>query len=264
VDIINCGQTVTAGQVGTLTADLDCSDVAVGVFLDAHSALMMNGHGIHGGSTAAIGTFAALSPPASPSVVIPFTVVGPGSVSGAFVAIQGYGPVRVENVTILDNQNGIWDKPPSGRGIVRATDVSITDSHQVGNSGGVGIYADKVMADGLTVTGSDFNGIVAKSVLGRTVTASDNGPGSPAYGLGYGILATSTIHLRGLTANDNDGVGALATRISLRDSTVTGNTGQPGDTGQPPGDYDVWAGVKPHLVNTVCGRSNSWGVCTND
>ena len=76
-------------------------------------------------------------------------------------------------------------------------------------------------------------------------------------GLGIGIVAVN-IRLTNLTANDNDGNGVNASRISLRDSTITGNTGQPG------GNIDVYSLTRPRLRNTTCGKSNGWGVCQND
>jgi hypothetical protein len=74
---------------------------------------------------------------------------------------------------------------------------------------------------------------------------------------GYGVVGTN------LVATDNIGFGVVAfKRLRLVDSTVTGNNGF--ERG-----LDIESNARPHLVDTVCGRSVDefnvpWGVCTND
>jgi hypothetical protein len=198
-----------------------------------------------------------------------FTVRGPGTIYGADTAILGTGRIRVSSVTIHDTGNGITTTKDSRVGKLKLTDVSITHSSDASN--GTGVVANKVLANGLTVTGMPFDGIVVQKIRGEDVVATGNGPGIPSLGVGLGIVA-SAIHIRNLTANDNDGFGVLAGNISLRDSTLTGNRGAitSPSTGIITSDIDVFTDHRPKLVNTVCGKSynpsleTSWHVCQND
>jgi hypothetical protein len=91
------------------------------------------------------------------------------------------------------------------------------------------------------------------------VIASDCGHGYPICGgVGFGIVADK-VKLTNLTAQNNGSAGVIANKtLRLRDSTVTGNTGE------TTCDIDIFAERRPVLENTICGKSNGWHVCQND
>lgn len=253
-DVTACGQAVPPGEEGVLMADLVCDRLPQGnppaVTVGSRGTLNLNGHTITAPhNTAVTANTGGIS------------VLGPGELTGNSIAIQGFGPLTVTNVSIHDNQVGIITDLDSRRGTVRATNVSIMNSiDDFGNGGpGLGLQANTVIADGLTVTNATFDGLFIRRIRGRNVIASDNGHGHPICGgLGFGIVA-DTVHLANLTAQNNGSAGVIANkRLILRDSTVTGNTGE------FTCNIDVFAERRPDLRNTICGKSNGWHVCQND
>ena len=263
-DITQCGETVSTGDVGVLTVDLTCPGGPPAITVMSGGTVDLDGHSISAPGNSAI----SAGPPGAVSHT--FTVRGPGTIYGADTGIEGIGRIRVSGVSIHGTGRGITTTKDFPRGKLKLTDVTITDSSDASN--GVGVVANKVVADGLTVTGMPFDGIVVQRISGQNVVASGNGPGIPSLGVGFGIGADAAIHLVNLTANDNDGFGVFAGKIKLRDSTVTGNRGAitSPNTGKMTSDIDVFTDRRPRLVNTVCGRSydpgleTSWHVCQND
>src|SRR5262245_3452979 len=266
-DITQCGQLVSTGDVGVLMADLVCLNVSA-VRVSNGGTLELNGHSISApGASGVVADFVPL-PTGVPHHK--FKVIGPGTIYGSDTGIEGVGGIRVSMVTIHDTGRGITTTRNNGRGKLKLTNVTITQSSDPTN--GIGVVANKVAASGLTVTGMPFNGISVVRISGAHVVASGNGPGVPSLGLGFGVDADKAIRLQNLTANDNSGAGAFSEKIVLRDSTVTGNMGaitNP-DTHRFTGDIDVFTDSRPTLVNTVCGKSYnpgndmSWHVCLND
>jgi hypothetical protein len=146
-------------------------------------------------------------------------------------------------------------------GIVRATNVTIANSIEdpVGHGGGTGITTNTIIANGLTVTGSTFDGIYVRRIRGTNVVASESGHTHPICGgLGFGIVADRVL-LTNLTAQNNGSAGVIVTkRVALRNSVVTGNRGE------FTCNIDIYANRRPLLRNTTCGKSNGWHVCQND
>jgi hypothetical protein len=260
-DVTGCGQTVPPGAVGMLTVDLICDRLPQGnppaVTLADRATLNMNGHSIIAPHNQAI--FAA--DPDLKGGSVHMTVVGPGEIAGSDIAIEGAGPITLTNLNIHDNQEGVLNELDKKSGIVRAANVTIANSIEdpVGHGGGVGIQTNSVIANGLTVTGSTFDGFFVRRIRGTNVVASGSGQTHPVCGgLGFGIVA-DRVTLTNLTAQNNGSAGVTATkRVALRNSVVTGNRGE------FTCNIDVYANRRPVLQNTTCGKSNGWHVCQND
>jgi hypothetical protein len=258
-DVTSCGQTVPPGEEGVLTTDLVCPRLPEGnppaLFVSDRATLDLNGHSITAPSNTAV-----IAAPVEFGAVR-MTVVGPGEITGSEVAIHGDGRTTLVNLNIHDNQVGVLNRLDDRRGVVQATNVSIVDSIEdpVGHGGGIGIQTNTVVADGLTVTGATFDGFFVRKIKGANVVASDCGGGHPICGgLGFGIVS-DRVRITNLTAQNNRSAGVIAIKqLLLRDSTVTGNTGE------FTCDIDVFAERRPILENTICGKSNGWHVCQND
>ena len=265
-DVTQCGQTVSTGDVGVLMVDLVCPGTSA-VKVSNGGTLELNNHSISAPGASAVAADFVPLPTGVPRHK--FRVVGPGTIYGSDTGIEGIGAIQVSMVTIHDTGTGIKTTSDNRNGKLKLSNVSITQSSDP--TDGVGVIANKVRASGLTVTGMPFDGIIVQKISGADVIASGNGPGIPSLGVGFGIGA-ETIHLQNLTANDNDGAGVFAEKITLRDSTVTGNRGAitDPDTLHHTSDIDVFTDSQPRLVNTVCGKSynpgldGSWHVCQND
>jgi hypothetical protein len=266
-NITQCGQTVSTGDIGVLMVDLVCPGTSA-VKVSNGGTLELNNHSISAPGASAVA--ADFVPPPTGVPAHKFSVFGPGTIYDSDTGIDGVGGIRVSMVTIHDTGTGITTTSDSRRGALKLSNVSITQSSDPTN--GVGVVANKVRANGLTVTGMPFDGIIVRKIIGADVITSGNGPGIPSLGVGFGIIAAEAIHLQNLTANDNDGAGVFAAKITLRDSTVTGNRGAitDPDTNNHTSDIDVFTNNRPRLVNTVCGKSYnpgldaSWHVCQND
>lgn len=83
-----------------------------------------------------------------------------------------------------------------------------------------------------------------------------------AAGLQLDVVTANRAILDGCSITANAGLGVYSTRATLRDCTVTGNSG---------GGIDLRTLHRPHLINSICGRSQklaffgeSWGVCASD
>jgi hypothetical protein len=169
------------------------------------------------------------------------SVEGPGEIVGAAVGVWAGKRARLSNVTVRDGEYGAF-----AVGKVMLENVAATGNVDYGVVAYGGIKAAHVLANdnGLGLAAS------LKALAGEDITASNN--------LGNGVDG-GALHIRGLVAQGNGGIGAGAVRgISLRDAVVTGN------------GIDVQSGKAPKLRNTTCETSfnstigGSWGVCTND
>jgi hypothetical protein len=243
VDVTTPGQTVVDGEVGMLTSDLVCSPPNA-IYLGNAATLALNGHVLDGCEVRATGFEGDTRR---------IAVRGPGEIRHGGVHLDS-GSLRIRDVAI-------HDAPRDG---IRGRDRST------------------VRADNVTVTGSVDNGIWAAKVVARRVTVSGSGTGGP---LGYGIVGDARVdgHDVTVTNNLNDGIftfGKLALRdaevigngydgvaglaVKLIDSTVTGNATDPDAAG------DVVSQLPPRIKNSTCGTSvdsttqGSWGVCAGD
>src|ERR1051325_6028277 len=134
VDITACNQTVPPGEVGILTADLDCgpSDVedSYGVELENGATLDLAGHTITG-------------PRYAVSCEKRCNVIGPGTLRNAFYGIWGESSstrATVSDVTLTSNLGGMAVM----RG--RLTNVIATDN-------GLAMDVPKLRARNVTITG---------------------------------------------------------------------------------------------------------------
>jgi len=229
LDITACYQTVPAGEVGTLAADLNC-DGSGGpeVNVDAGAALQLNGHTITGGH------IGVASYPGGQRA----TIEGPGQVTGLTgnappygCAISVQGRALIRNVTLSGNDCGIDAVYNFG---LTLEDVQIT------NNTGDGVTfippgpgGGRVKAARTTITNNGGTGIVgALRVIGQEITVTGNAAG--------GVLGPAG--------------------VTLVDSTITGN-GPAGDiqSAHPPRLRNTTC---DHSRNTTSGTP--FGVCTLD
>jgi hypothetical protein len=240
IDIGVCTTTVSAGQIGRLVADLDCTG-SWAVQLEANATLEMNGHAIAGGSW---GVYCWRN----------CTITGPGEIRNATsYAVYGYrGRATITDLVFRDNELGI-DLPLHRAAL---TNVVATDNR------GTAIRVGRLAA--LNVVASDNGGpgiLVSRAAKGSDVTVSRNADA--------GLVARSVRMVR-LTVTDNVSTGLTSLgAVKLEDSVLTGNIfiGQPADL--------VSRGA-PQLLGTTCDASvslgppptyalgGSWGVCAND
>jgi hypothetical protein len=244
LDVTTPGQTVVDGQVGVLTTDLVCSPPNA-IYLGNAATLALNGHVLDGCEVFATG-FA--------TDARRIAVRGPGEIRHGGIRLNR-GSLRVRDVAIHDAPD---DGIVGGDGaIVRATDVTVTDSARNG------IWATKVIARSVTVSGSGSAGFLGYGIVGlggvdgRDVTVTDN--------LNDGVFTAAgklTLHNAQVTGNGYDGVAGFA--VKLVGSTVTGNATD------PDADGDVVSQLPPRVKNSTCGTSvdtntqGSWGVCAGD
>jgi hypothetical protein len=262
-DIDRCGLAVPAGEVGHLVADLACpGSLEAGVYLEKGASLSLDGHSLLGDGD---GKFGVVCVGGS------CTVTGPGEV-GFFESCITSG-ANGRKLTVSDVEAHHCDY-----GIVApkifATNV-VAHHHEEWAFGamtvmtGIGVTADDNSQWGfygrrLTLVDSAMrrNGSHAVNAFGgfkgTNVTFEDN--------LGAGVVG-GRIKASNLTATGNQqgGVSAHPT-LSLRDSTLIDNAG-----------YDLASERRPHLKDTVCGKSlkapsvghpvpfgTTWEVCTDD
>jgi hypothetical protein len=189
VDVTTCGQTVAPREIGTLTADLDCSSAAgaFAVDLSDRSTLELTGHTISGKGVLCQARCA---------------VHGPGDITGAPSGIFVNGvrrPVTVSGgISLHGNGDGIYNggsrltlvdvdlSNNSGNGIfvlskrVKGSNVTANDN------GGAGLFAQQgsLTIDGLTANGNGAFGINVKrgKLLNSTLTGNQGGyPSNPPF-----------------------------------------------------------------------------------
>ena len=250
VDVTTCGQTVPRGDVGTLTADLDCTGAPYGVpavNLSEHATLALNGFVIRAHGLAALC-----------EDVRKCSVLGPGEIDGA--GLQADGGMILSDVYIHDTVTGV----NTYGGVLRATNVTLA------RVDGFAIAAASVRAENLTVTDSLQFGIYAvRKFRGKTITVTGNG---------WSGLFSRRVVVDGLVAQGN-GAGPVPTAVygagvqsyhgaTLANAVVTGNT----FNGTP---LDVLTVRRPVLIASTCDHSGqgdgstgaslgTWGVCSLD
>ena len=255
LDVTICGEPVPDGETGVLQADLDCSGdpAEAAVTLGNGSTLDMNGHaivarrvGVSCGSNFGFASCTVRGHGVAPS--------GVGDVSGGDSGIVGASRrVIVSDVNVHDvavggigaNQNLILTNVNVLRtgwsGIVSkkltATNVVSNDNAQFG------IDAERVRGTNITTTGNGYSGVTGRHCLVTGLVANNNG--------------VSNIHV-------GAGGGVQATRVTLLNSTLTGNV-----VDGVLVDIDTYH--HPHLASTTCDHSRqrkdpgrSWGVCQLD
>ena len=256
-DVFTCGLVVPAGEVGHLVSDLSCpGSLEAGVYLEHGASLSLDGHSLLGDGNGEYGV----------ACVTTCTVTGPGEVGFFDSCLTTLGNGRmmtVEDVDVHHCDRGI--SAPK----IRAIDV---DAHHhaewafsVGydmkgtrvtadDNGLHGVYGRKVvLQDSAMRRNGSHAAYIDLSFKGTNVTLEDN--------VGVGVIADK-IKATGLTATGNHG-GVLAyPSLSLRDSTLVGNTG-----------FDLGSERTPRLKNVTCDKSlqapgaidgPSWGVCAQD
>jgi hypothetical protein len=246
LDVTTCGQTVAAGEVGTLQVDLACP-AGAGVHLEDRASLDLNGRAI-------VATGAAAIACEGRHCTITSAGGSPGDVSGSAavdcITMTPRGRMEISSVHVHDCLTCIETNP---RGVhaeganVRATAVTVDGCE------GPGIHARVVKANGVSVTNARDIALWAEMRLkGADITASGNS--------WIGIFAVS-INAENVVANDNGlfGVESFG-KMRIRGGEMLGN-----------GHADVGA-HRARFTDVLCGRSvkfsntpgESLGVCVND
>ena len=193
-DVTVCGQTLHGGEIGELTANLDCGGApVVGVMMQAGSTLHMNGHSL---TTAAIGVGTDPGKKGGPVT----RITGPGAITGMTgCAIFASNKISVQSVDLHDNGCGIMS--------VYTFPNTLEDVSIAANTG-----------DGVNYVSTVGNG----RIKGERVTVTDNG--------GVGLRSSGKITLEDavVTGNVTAGVVSTAKSILVRNGTLTGN-GSGGD-----------------------------------
>src|SRR5262245_15049690 len=138
-DVTTCGQTLLAGEVGNLVADLDCTGIpAAAVYMNAGATLEMNGHTLTGGVT---GVATHPWQRGGPTT----RIIGPGEITG----MTGGGP----NV---------------GCAIFTANKVVVQDVDMHDNGCGIRVqYTFPLTLVGVSITGNDGDGVSHGSTVGN-------------------------------------------------------------------------------------------------
>jgi hypothetical protein len=226
MDITACGQTVAAGDVGVLQADL--LGCFIGVDLSNGATLQMNGHSISAGTTGILCEQSKC------------TVTGPGDIFQNTVGIRTWGRrVGLQNLNLHDNAERALDcNAPS---LVVASNLSVTH-----NGFGSSTKPDYTFA------------LIGDSLRAEGLTVSDNA----GIGIYFGKfkIANATV-----TNNGNIGANAL-TRALLVNTTMTGNHGLDADydivSGKRPRLLSSTCGKSATAYGPF--PPPSWGVCAND
>lgn len=242
-DVTSCDQEVPAGEVGVLTADLDCGPNTVpgsyGVELERYATLDMQGHTITGAQW-------AVYCPGPGKCTVTSTTGTPGTLTGAEAGIWTPGSkVLVSNVRFVDNSYGISNNPKA-----TLSDVTFVDN-------GFALTARSLQGTNMTITGACDSGYCIDIGRGRIdgLVVTDTGPSANVLQVGR------SIRLRNASMSGPGQAGIFATRIRLENSVVTGH------------DVDL-ASRLLRITNVSCERSlrfakdglgiGTWGVCAND
>lgn len=241
-DVTACGQTVPAGTVGQLQADLDCTTLADdggAVTLAPGATLAMNGHTISQPPAAFYGIGVLC--------LSKCTVTGPGEITGNLVAVLGPN-VIASDLDIHDAEAGLLIvrsyAEQTRLGNLTATDVSILRTDFIG------VYAKKARLTGVTSSENESTGIQAARLIGINLTTNNNGKG--------GIVAASAA-VDGLVAANNALAGGsggfrVTRRGRLANATLSGNRFDQGFGGSLV-DADVISPRTMVVLNVTCGHS---------
>jgi len=198
VDVTECGQVITPGQVAELKNDLTCAagQTEFGVFLKPGSRLRMNGFRISGDGTGA-GILCGDGR---------CTIEGPGEIHGFFAGVNcGACRVVVRDVVVRENLEGIY---------VPLHGTLVADGVVASDNARSGIWAQRIRGTDIEASRNGQNGVSANgSVRIRRLEATANGragflAGSPrsrlvdsavadndVAGDGFDIVATGTVRL---------------------------------------------------------------------
>ena len=156
-----------------------------------------------------------------------------------------------------------------------------------------GVLCDNVRAQvrrtgcavyGGTIVGGDQRGIGGFKLDVHDVTVTGSAVGIDAYAKGRledivvdggsddGVRAAQQVKIERATITNNDGNGIASAKITIRDSTVTGNAAGASCAASPGTCGDLASARRPRVKNTVCGTSvgtdpagpATWGVCSLD
>lgn len=289
VDVTSCQTAVPDYEVGELVQDLDCTTETrpvigpgdevwgpSGVILGNGSTLRLNGYTLRGPSTES-----------SPGLYWGqgvacwgrrCTIVGPGTIQDAAVGIAASG-ARADidgSLGVVMVQGCRYDGIRAQRdyayrwGEIRGTGIRAEDN------GGFGMITNGLKATDVQAHRNGLTGIRALRAQLTSVATSDNtGAGLVVDALrAVGVTTTSNgtdgvwsdrrAKITAMVASGNGFGGVVARKVTLIDSTVTGNNNS----------YDVSSLLRPAFANTTCGRScqrvgdnlcaGTWGVCAGD
>lgn len=166
VDVTECGQHIPRRETGVLQQDLVCPG-GTGVTME-RATLDLNGHSITmQGAAGGVYCFGprctVTNSSASPSAIACDSSCQP--TSGIGVLIEGVG-ARIENVTVTGfGGSGIVYQR---RGRLKLENVTLTGNRE-------GIYATRLLASGLTVVDNLHNGVSGKAMRLEGSTITGNG-----------------------------------------------------------------------------------------
>jgi hypothetical protein len=245
IDISSCDSEVSAGQVGVLTGDLDCSwDVeegSYGVELGRNATLDMQGHTITGPQ------WAVSCPGPGGKCTVTSTTGAPGTLIGAEAGIWSpTSKVVASHVQIIANEYGISNNPKT-----TLADVTFMDN-------GFALTARSLKATDVTVTGHCNRGYcmdLGKGTIDGLVTA-DTGESATV------LQVSGKMKVSNATMSGSPGqVAIFASGVRITNSDVHGH------------GIDL-AARSLRVQNVTCDHSRrfgkdgfvigNWGVCAGD
>jgi hypothetical protein len=236
LNVTDCGQVVSDGDVGVLQNDIVCSG-AEGIGVGRRATLQLNGFSISGGT---VGVRCLINR---------CTVEGPGEIHDigacAVSSPQNIGPIRfyLRDLDLHDSQCGVG--PGSGsQAKVFLENVVVRDNVADGIGGISAHGAGHVRGTNVDVSNNGGRGLFGKQISLEIATIEDNG----AAGL-FNWFGVTSLRNVSVTGNDAAGNGfdvATHKRPKARDLSCGRSVVVPKVPAQP----------------TAC--SPSWGVCSND
>jgi hypothetical protein len=220
------------------------------------STLDLNGHTITGGVFGVQGAFATQNRVAAARARCHILSSVPGgAIVGSLFGISDCDKTEVSDVAVI----GATIQAIGGPRLV-LTNVTIRD-------GAEPITTATLEASNLVVTNNRGVTQMNRGVIHGLIATGNT---SPWF---LRSFKHSSLVLTDATITGNTGVGVIGERITLKNSTVSGNntTAQVIGGGETVDGIDLISKRKPRLINSTCGRSaqlsvlsNSWGVCAND
>ena len=262
--ITTCGTAIPDKEVGTLAADLDCTDPATpAVSLGHRATLELAGHEIHG-----ISADGQVSRNVVACTDRACTIVGPGRIVGN----DGTGSY---GACVSGADDGLLTMTSNGQGTIRVESCStgvlgrtakLTDVQAFSNMVGISVYKN-VHLRNVEASGNQF-GVIGRKIAGEDVQADTN----TRFGI-VGNAFHGAVKLKNLVASGNGDAAVIAWSVKLGGGGAVGNNGY----GQ---GIDVVSATKPHVSDFSCiasGKigesyimgpplllSGSWGVCSGD
>ena len=263
--ITTCGIQIPDGDVGTLAADLNCTDPNTPAVQIGHrGTLELAGHAIQG-----ISVDGTSSRTVVPCVGKKCTIVGPGSIAGndgsSSYGDCVFGPFDSGMLTMTSNGQGEIAVSNCGVGVAGGKG-KLQDVHAQSNVVGILVFRGVTLRN-VTASGNQFG------VMGNKVKAIDlDADANTRFGVvGYG--GKGKVRLQDLSATGNGDAGVIGYAVTIKNGTVTGNAGY----GQ---GIDVVSVKKPHVTDVACGLSGkigesyvsgpppllagTWGICAGD